>query len=374
MTKRTNRCLLLPLLIGLLACTGTSHLHSAAADGAITLAASMSGARSGHTATLLPSGDVLITGGMNGNGSYFAECELYSATTNRFSAAPSMSARRVGHTATLLANGKVLIAGGYNGDYLQSAELYDPQTRSFTPTGRLTVPRSDHVAVLLPNGKVLLAGGVGTDYSFLASAELFDPATGRFTPTGDLTTPREGHTATLLKDGRVLVTGGHKDRRAAMTVYASAEVYDTARGVFTATGSLTIPRHKHAAALLPDGGVLIVGGSDQRDSRGQYDSAEIYDPASGTFKGVSKMNQARYKIVSAIAALKDGSVLIAGGAEHAEIYDPKTRRFHTVGGQFDTARYFAAATSLKDGRVLITGGYNDHGTASERVWTYRAGS
>ncbi len=374
MTRRVKRCLLLPLLIGLLACTGTGHLHSRAADGAITVAASMNVARSGHTATLLPSGEVLIAGGMNGNGSYIADCEVYSPAANRFSSAPSMSALRVGHTATLLANGKVLIAGGYNGNYLQNAELYDPQTRRFTPTGRLTVPRSEHVAVLLANGKVLLAGGVGTGYSFLASAELYDPATGRFTPTGSLTTPREGHTATLLKDGRVLVTGGHKDRREAMTVHASAEVYDPGRGVFMATGNLTIPRHKHAAALLPDGSVLIVGGSDRRDSRGQYDSAEIYDPASGTFKGAGRMSQARYKIVSAIAGLKDGSVLIAGGAEHAEIYDPKTRQFRAVGGQFDTARYFAAATPLKDGRVLITGGYNDHGAASERVWTYQAGS
>lgn len=375
MTNRVKRSLLLPLLIGLLACTSAGHLHNPAmADGAITLAAGMSEARSGHTATLLPSGDVLIAGGMNGNDKYFANCEIYSPVANRFTAAPSMSATRVGHTATLLANGKVLIAGGYNGDYLQSAELYDPQTRQFTPTGRLTMPRSEQVAVRLDNGKVLLIGGVSTGYSFLASAEIYDPATGRFTPTGNLTTAREGHTATLLKNGKVLVTGGHKDRREAMTVYASAEVYDPARGVFTATGNLAIPRHKHAAALLSDGRVLIVGGSDQRDRRSQYDSAELYDAASGTFKAAGHMQEPRYKIVSAIATLKDGRVLIAGGAEHAEVYDPATRTFRAVGGQFDTAHFFAAATLLQDGRVLITGGYNDHGTASERVWTYQAGS
>lgn len=373
MMKSVKRGLLLPLMIGLLACGGAGHTPAAAAaEGAVTAAASMSVARSGHTATLLPSGDVLIAGGMNGNDNYFADCEVYSPASNRFTAAAAMSTRRIGHTATLLADGKVLIAGGYNGEYLTSAELYDPTTRRFTPTGRLTLPRSEHTAVLLGNGKVLLAGGVGTDYSFLASAEIYDPATGLFTPTGSLTTPREGHTATLLKSGKVLVTGGHKDRRERMTVYASAEVYDPARGVFTATGDLTIPRHKHAAALLPDGSVLIVGGSDQRDWRGQYDSAELYDPAGGTFKAIGHMQQARYKIVNAIAPLKDGRVLIAGGAERAEVYDPATRTFRAVGGQFDTARFFASATLLKDGRVLITGGYNGHGTASEKVWTYQA--
>lgn len=364
---------MLPLLIGLLACNSAGNVHHpAAADGAITVAASMSMARSGHTATLLPSGEVLIAGGMNGNGSYFADCEVYSPVTNRFTAAPSLSAKRIGHTATLLSNGKVLIAGGYNGNYLMSAEIYDPATRKFTPTGQLTRPRSEHTAVLLDNGKVLLAGGVGTDYSFLASAEIYDPARGTFTPTGALATPREGHTATLLANGKVLITGGHKDRREAMTVYASAEVYDPASGSFTATGNLTMPRHKHAAALLPDGSVLIVGGSDKRDNQGKYDSAELYNPVSGTFKAIAHMQQARYKIVNAIAALKDGRVLIAGGAERVEIYDPSTRTFRAVGGQFDTARFFAAATLLKDGRVLITGGYNDHGAASERVWTYQA--
>ena len=375
MARRLKRSLMLPLIIGLMACNGIGRSPSSgAADSAITVAASMRVARSSHTATRLANGDVLITGGMNGNGNYFADCEVYSPAAGRFTAAAIMSARRIGHTATLLGNGKVLIAGGYNGDYLTSAELYDPATGKFTPTGQLTMPREGHTAVLLSDGRVLLAGGVGTGYSFLASAELYDPATGKFTATANLTMPREGHTATLLSDGKVLITGGHKDRREAMTVYASAEVYDTAKGVFTATGNLTIPRHKHAAALLPDGKVLIVGGSDKRDWEGKYDSAELYDPATGAFKSIGHMQQARYKIVNAIVALKDGRVLIAGGAERAEIYDPATGVFRAVGGQFDTSRFFASATLLDDGRVLITGGYNDHGKASEKVWTYQANS
>ncbi len=371
MARRLKRSLTLPLMIVLMACGGAGHHHAGPADGAIAATASMREARSGHTATRLPNGEVLITGGMNGNGNYFADCEIYSPATSRFTAAPSMSARRIGHTATLLGNGKVLIAGGYNGDYLASAELYDPATGRFTATGQLTMPRSEHTAVLLNDGRVLLAGGVGTGYSFLASAELYDPATGRFTATASLTTPREGHTATLLGNGKVLVTGGHKDRREAMTVYASAELYDPAQGVFTATGNLTSPRHKHAAALLTDGHVLIVGGSDKRDRQGQYTSAELYDPTTGQFKSIGHMQQARYKIVNAVTALKDGRVLIAGGADRVEIYDPARGTFRAVGGRFDTARFFASATLLADGRVLITGGYNDHGAASEKVWTYQ---
>src|SRR5205085_6169270 len=98
MMKSMKRGSLLPLMIGLLACGGAGHTPgAAAAEGAVTAAASMSVARSGHTATLLPSGDVLIAGGMNGNDNYFAGCEVYSPASNRFTAAAAMSTRRIGH-------------------------------------------------------------------------------------------------------------------------------------------------------------------------------------------------------------------------------------------------------------------------------------
>lgn len=374
MTPALKSFLAPALILSFVACSpvGSTRTAVSADAGSVTLTAAMRTARSGHTSTLLPNGLVLITGGMNGNGNYFDSTEIYSPATNEFTPGPSMSTGRVGHTATLLPNGKVLIAGGFNGDYLDRAELYDPITGRLTPTSNLTAPRSEHVAVLLNNGKVLLAGGVGAGYSFLASAELYDPVTGTFTATGNLTTPREGHTATLLKNGKVLVAGGHKDRREAMTVYSSAETYDPAKGTFTATGEMTIIRHKHAAALLADGNVLIVGGSDKRDWQGKYASAEIYDSAKGTFRAAGNMNAARYKLTTAVVTLKNGKVLIAGGAERVETYDPATNTFSTAQGGLDAARFFSAATMLQDGRVLITGGYDDHGAASASARVYRS--
>jgi Galactose oxidase, central domain/Kelch motif len=370
---RPLKNLLAPLLIlDLIACSSVGDTHKAsAAEGGVAPAASMKTARSGHTATLLPNGNVLIAGGMNGNGNYSDTVEIYSPATDTFRSAQSMSARRVGHTATPLPNGKVLIAGGYNGDYLASAEIYDPATGSFTTTGQMTMPRSEHVAVLLNNGKVLLAGGIGAGWTFLASVELYDPSTGTFTRTGSMTTPRESHTVTLLKSGKVLIAGGHKDRREAMTVYSSAEVYDPAMGIFSATGNMTIIRHKHGAALLPDGNVLIVGGSDKRDWQGKYASAEIYDSTEGKFKAIGEMNIARFKLANAVVSLRNGKILIAGGGERLELYDPATKTFNVVKGQIDTARFFSAATLLQDGRVLIIGGYDNHNEASARSWIYK---
>src|SRR5262245_48112624 len=126
----------------------------------------------------------------------------------------SLFRARTGHTATLLANGKALVAGGYNdaAPPLNSEELYDPATGTWRSAGHLNSIRFGHTATLLPNGKVLVAGGANRFFpppiSVLNSAELYDPATGVWSITGALITGRSGHSATLLPNGKVLVTGG----------------------------------------------------------------------------------------------------------------------------------------------------------------------
>jgi hypothetical protein len=319
---------------------------------------------------LLNNGKVLIAGGFVSEGNWLMSAELFDPTTNTFTSVEDMKAARVGHTATLLPNGKVLIAGGYNGDYLDSAELYDPATDRFTSTGKMVVARSGQVATLLKNGKVLLSGGVGTGWTYLSDAELYDPAPNTFTATGSLTTARESHTATLLRDGRALITGGHKGRRSAMLIYKSAEIYDPATGTFAAAGDLTTKRHKHDATLLADGRVLIVGGTDERGAQGAYRSAEVFNPGNGTFSVIGNMNAARYKLLGTTLVLKNGRVLIAGGASQAEVFDPATNTFSFAGGDMGTPRYVATATLLKNGRVLITGGYHDGNVVSANAWIY----
>src|SRR5207253_1105052 len=140
---------------------------------------SMTTAGFSRTATLLPSGTVLVAGGYNGTGGFWASAELYDPVAGSWSATGSMSTSRVGHTATLLLNGTVLVAGGFYYDgaehILASAELYDPAMGTWTATASMTTPRESHTATLLPSGKVLVAGGFGPSGfpAFLASAELF---------------------------------------------------------------------------------------------------------------------------------------------------------------------------------------------------------
>ena len=341
-------------------------------SGRIAVIRGMSATRAAHTSTLLPDGKVLIAGGFANGGSSLASAEVFDPAQQTFVSTADMSMSRVGHTATVLPNGKVLIAGGYNGNYLTSAELYDPATRTFSPTNGMVTGRSGHVAVLLPSGKVLLAGGVGSEWTFLNNAELYDPAANSFTSTGEMLAARESHTATLLPNGKVLIAGGHKGRRAAMTIYSSAELYDPATGRFSAAGDMTRIRHKHGAVLLADGRVLIVGGANQRDGRPAYRSVEIYNPATGTFSAVGDMNSPRYKLQDTLVILSNGTVLIAGGANRAEVFDPSRNTFSYVSGDLGESRQFATATRLRNGQVLITGGYHGEVQVTAQAWLFRS--
>jgi hypothetical protein len=134
---------------------------------------------------------------------------------------------------------------------------------------------------------------------------------------------------------------------------------------------MTAIRHKHAASLLPDGNVLIVGGSDKRDWQGKYASAEIYESSKGEFRVIGDMNMARFKLASAVVSLRNGKILIAGGGEGLELYDPATRTFSIVKNRLDTARFFSVATLLQDDQVLITGGYDNHIKAGAKAWIYK---
>lgn len=333
----------------------------------------MQASRAAHTSTLLPNGKVLIAGGFDGIGNALSSAEIFDPISNSFSFTNSMVFPRQSHTATLLQNDKVLIAGGYGsaGEYLSSAELYDPLTDKFTLIGEMTVPRAGQIAVLLNNGNVLLAGGVTSDWVFLETAELYDPNTNTFSSTGNMAVPRESHTATLLKDGKVLITGGHQGRRSSITIYSSAEIYDPASGLFSPTSSMLTKRHKHDAVLLEDGSVLVAGGADERDDKGQYKSAEVYDPETGLFSKVGDMNASRYKFQGTSVLLKNGMVLLMGGASITEIYDPITNTFNKVNEGVGATRLFAAATLLPDSRVVLSGGYGSNISSSAKVWVFQ---
>ena len=171
-----------------------------------------------------------------------------------------------------------------------------------------------------------------------------------FTPTGSMARGRAWHTATLLPNGRVLIFGGSG------TVSPGAELYDPTSGSFGATGHVIMFRDHPTATLLVDGKVLITGGLG---GIGYLATAELYDSASGSFTATGRMAAARYGHTATLLA--NGKVLIAGGAgdtgqlSSAELYDPASGSF-TATGSMAESRNGHIATRLSDGKVLIAGG------------------
>jgi len=289
-----------------------------------------------------------------------------------FAETGSMSTPRSGHTATLLANGKVLIVGGGGPD--ASAELFDPATATFSPTGSMTTPRFGATATLLANGKVLIVGGLGPGTSILPrlnSAELYDPLAGVFSATGSMATPRWMHTAALLNDGRVLIAGGTDDHVGGGAAVASAELYDPGTGSFTMTGGMHTDRAQHSATLLANGKVLIAGGWNGHRADAADDPpwdplyTELFDPSSRTFVISASMSTTR--IEPRAVRLTDGKVLLLGGIpnpqniheslnpRYAELYDPAANAFAPL-GNLSMSRGSYTATVLQSGRVLLAGG------------------
>lgn len=190
-------------------------------------------------------------------------------------------------------------------------------------------------------------------FGLLAAQPASAAGSGSFSPTGSMGTPRIFAAAASLPGGRVLIVGGSVDGGASAGL-ASTEIYNPATGAFAAGPSLGVIRNGPVAASLADGRVLIAGG------RGPLSSAQIYNPATNSFSGTGFMQDAREG--AAAARLADGRVLVAGGVEGstyletAEIWDPATNLW-TPAGSMSKPRYSPGAAPLPGGKVLVAGGY-----------------
>ena len=358
------------LVAGVLWNSGLKPVAAATSlSGTFSLTGSLNTARYQHKAVLLTTGEVLVMGGIGVNGNYdsFASAELYSTSKGKWTLTGSMTVGRTGHTATLLKTGQVLVAGGsaYEVTCYASAELYDPATGDWTATGNMTQPRCLHSATLLPNGNVLVAGGVGSlydsttqsDTDTVTTAEIYNPATHTWTATGSLNASRADAATTLLQDGKVLTVGGYNKTGQSTSGTTSAELYDPTTGHWSLTASIPVGSFDSVTpAMLPDGDVLIAP------------AAQFYNPSTGSWTATGTLPTIAGP--PGVAALLDsGNVLgtgisckptkfyPCGQTADAYLYDWSTNTW-SVTGSMHYARSSHTMTVLKNGQVLVAGGYS----------------
>jgi hypothetical protein len=257
-----------------------------------TAAPDMNDARIGHSATLLDDDRVFVFGG---NDYEVTSAEIYDPTTDRWTTIPPLDAPEIeGHCASLLPNGDVLVTGGFDQALhaTQHAFRYAVAEGEWHVLPLMNNPRLQHASVRLDDGRVLLAGGDGMDGSAAevfdpdeetftlvspmnvsrgfatgirtstgvyvigrASADAFDASTNEFRSAGALSLDIEYAELTAIDDGRtVLAVGG------GLSPSALTDVFDASQNSWFASAPLPIPRSEHSVVTLEDGRVLALGG------------------------------------------------------------------------------------------------------------------
>src|SRR5438477_7583747 len=316
--------------------------------------------RTGHAATALADGRVLITGGRDNAGIIVATAEVFDPANETSTAIGVLNTARIDHTATLLADGRVLIAGGTSvSGALTSVEIFDPANpgagfRVLSAT--MGAARTRHTATRLHNGTVLIAGGDAA-----GTAEIFNPTTETFSSALlAMAAPRIGHTATLFSDDSVLLAGGNTD---------SMEYFSSLDQTFTLDqAKLTATRTGHDAISLSDTHLLFFGG-DTGHTIDEFNTSADTLSLKATMDGAS----------SSATLLANGKILVLR-PDAAGIYAPDATDQATAFTVFDETSVPGSTALLRSGqtatelsgdkKILIAGGENALHQPSLQIATF----
>lgn len=253
-------------------------------------------------------------------------------------------------------------------------EKYAPNANSWSFDDTAGSARYNHTAVLTADGDIRVHGGRVCNPTFLNINCDTQPPTGESTLIPRLPAwsqlsggsnmvngQRANHTATLLPDGRILVAGGSNGPN----ILGTAELFDPQSNTFSSVGEMRSVRDLHTATLLPNGRVLVAGGfSTNALSTGAVNRAEIYYPDARLWLPTEMMVSSRSNHTATLLA--DGSVLVVGGKAAGNYLNSVEIFFSTSliwrgTTSLPENRALHSATLLKDGRVLVVGGLNAGG-------------
>ncbi len=374
-------------------------------------AGTLATARYGHTATLLKDGRVLVVGGRGTDAAHeLSSCELWEPKAKRFRPAAPLHTGRAGHIATLLPDGRVLVAGGTTHEggesnrylALASAELYDPVKDKWSDAAPMAQARNWHAAALLPEGRVVVAGGAREQRSHLDSVEAYDAKANQWAPLPHLLTARCLHQLLVLPDGALLVVAGRsnaagvpaaaeppdagaaqrphgvpsKDKGFGVPI-ASCERLAPGAATWESAPELQEPLQRHAAAVLADGRVAVVGGITGGALTNYH---ELWAKGDEHWT-VSETNLTAGRASHSLDVLPGGDLLVVGGEPANSADTAVAQRLQwTPGrwclvGELKAARTQHTTNVLSDGKVLVVGGVSAGlPEASAELWEPRAGA
>ena len=274
-----------------------------------SVAGALAEARNYPRVVALPTGELLVTGGVDPAFADVARAtsELFDPATGQGSLLAPAGPGRVNHTATLAWGDRVVVAGGtdYYGDAwhaMDRVDVYLSYAHVWLRGAAMGQPRADHAAVALRDGRVLVAGGENGSFIY-KSAEIYDPATNTWTAAAPMPRVRTQFLMTTLPDGMVLALGGLEDRGVPSR---TSIIYDPGTDTWREGPRLSTDRVLSALAVLPSGDVLVIGG--QHDAS---NTAERYDWRAQRFVFAGVLVEPRLAAVA--ATLADGSVAVVGG-------------------------------------------------------------
>ena len=264
-----------------------------------------------HTVTLGWADRLVVAGGVVWDGRGFSSTDrvdVYLPYRHEWIRAAPLLQARSDHGAAPLPGGAVLVTGGnFNQRPLASSEIYDPRTDSWRDAAPLPHPRIRFSMAALPDGRVLVAGGLSQLGVPLATSVIYEPAQDRWVNGPDMSVARVQHAAVALPNGDILFVGGQ------FGASNTAERFDAARYIFTFAGTLVRPRLVQQAAALPDGRVVVTGGSLEVPGRQDWvpvADAEIWSPATNRWSVFA--SPALTRALGDLVATRDGLYLVGG--------------------------------------------------------------
>lgn len=382
--------------------------------------------RLGAAAALASDGNVLVVGGQRGpafaSERYISSAEWVDAGGLTAGLAGDRLARRRAYEGALAVEDGILVMGGSNGASVDGAEWFDGN--HFVDAGSPIRTRSFPTLSVLGDGTALVAGGGNAGLEVFQPGPLPDlaarvdlqvrttipptpspdPFSGATTaiytvfdaagPIAEIeidpgTAPAPGTNAQpgpfAVFDGfriagdiaarvEAVDSGGTVLARGGNVQVVPTTQYETGNLVLymgrveawsVAAGTMASPREQGEVAVLPNGRLLVIGGTGTGT-----DTAEPFDPSAAVFDPALSAGTAR-SVVRA-AQLDDGSVLVTGtggaGTTATDVFDPLTGAF-APGDTLTDARSFHSLTRMADGRVVAIGGRTGGGEAAPVVGT-----